>query len=116
MKKKGKPRKPSTLELRFVNLWKDVPIPYVREYTFHPRRAWRFDFAFPTRKVAIEIQGFGKGHNSYSGMKSDYEKHNEALKLGWIIIYLMGIDLKEKNRETTKQLILTILKSRKSIV
>lgn len=44
-------------------------------------------------KLAVEIQGFGPGHNSYDGMKSDYEKHNEAILMGWKMLYFMGVDL-----------------------
>ena len=29
----------------------------VREYIFHPKRKWRFDFYFPERKLAVEIEG-----------------------------------------------------------
>lgn len=34
----------------------------VHEHRFHPDRMWRFDFAWPDRKVAIEFQGgtFGR--------------------------------------------------------
>ena len=27
----------------------------VAEYRFHPGRDWRFDFAIPSRRVAIEV-------------------------------------------------------------
>lgn len=28
----------------------------VAEYRFHPSRDWRFDFAIPSRRVAIEVE------------------------------------------------------------
>lgn len=32
-----------------------------REFRFHPERRWRFDFAWPDVKVAVEIDGGGYG-------------------------------------------------------
>ena len=29
----------------------------VYEYKFHPTRRWRFDLAWPDKKVAVEVQG-----------------------------------------------------------
>ena len=53
-----------------------------REYLFHPTRQWRFDFAFPEEKIAVEIEGWGR-HQSFSGFEDDCEKYNSAAKLGW---------------------------------
>lgn len=53
------------------------------EYLFHPERGWRFDFAFPSQKLAIEVDG--RGH--FRGkMMTDYEKQNEAMRLGWRVL------------------------------
>lgn len=65
------------------------------QFKFHNDREWRFDFAFPDIYVAIEIQGFGPGHNSPQGIENDYNKHNEALRYGWIIIYLINKDIND---------------------
>ncbi len=73
----------------------------VQQYHFTPEKGWRLDFAFPDKQVAVEIQGYGVGHNSYDGMHGDYEKHNAALLLGWKILYFMSIDLEEKNLDKT---------------
>ena len=56
-----------------------------REYRFHPTRKWRFDFAFPSQKLAIEIEGFGR-HQTVSGYMADLEKYNEATRLGWRLL------------------------------
>jgi very-short-patch-repair endonuclease len=56
------------------------------EYRFHPARRWRFDAAFPARKVAIELDGgvFAAGrHTRGAGFIKDCEKINEAQVLGW---------------------------------
>lgn len=61
-----------------------------REYRFHPVRKWRFDFAWPTIKLALEIDGgtwAGKAsHASGSGIARDMEKINEAILLGWRVL------------------------------
>jgi len=48
--------------------------PVVKEYRFHPKRLWRFDFAVPELMIAVEIEGaiFSKqrlGHSSGTGIK-----------------------------------------------
>lgn len=76
---------------------------------FHPTRKWRFDFAFTNHKLAIEIQGYGKGHADYMSMANDYTKHNEAVRLGWSILYFMGHDIKDEAINKTIEYVLNIL-------
>ena len=70
---------------------KAIGFPFVREHRFHPTRMWRFDFANGSRKIAIEVQGGlwlkKGGHTSGKGVTRDIEKHNEAVRMGWIILY-----------------------------
>ena len=64
------------------------PVP---EYTFHPSRKWRFDFAFVLDKLAVEIDGgvWTQGrHTRGSGRIADMEKQSEAAILGWRILYV----------------------------
>ena len=65
-----------------------------REYRFHPTRRWRFDFAFPAEKVAVEIDGLvwsGKGrHQTVQGYIRDAEKLEAALQLGWRVYVVPG--------------------------
>ena len=59
------------------------------EYIFHPTRRWRFDFAFPNAKVAIEIEGgtWAAGrHSRGAGMEADMEKYNAATLMGWRVL------------------------------
>lgn len=79
------------------------------QHIFHKERLWRFDFAFVKEKVAIEVQGFGPGHNSRQGMQRDYEKHNAALNLGWKILYFTGLDLNRDKIDDTLSLIFQAL-------
>ena len=61
----------------------------VREYRFHPERKWRFDFAWPVAKVAVEVEGglWVQGrHNRAQGYERDLEKYNEAALLGWLVL------------------------------
>lgn len=100
----------SKLEAAFLKQWKKTgAVNVVLQYKFHSKRSWRFDFAWPEYKLAVEIQGFGPGHNTYSGMSKDYEKHNHAVIAGWKIIYLMGYQLTNKKIEHTVQYINAVL-------
>ncbi len=66
----------------------DAPQP-VREYRFHPERRWRFDFAWPSYRMAVEVDGGqwmarGGRHNR----DADREKLNAAACDGWRVIRL----------------------------
>ena len=67
------------------------PLP-IREYVFHPDRKWRFDFAWPHKKVALEVEGgiyggkktSGKSrHTTIGGFEKDCLKYAAAAQLGW---------------------------------
>ena len=64
--------------------------PPEREYRFHPTRRWRLDFAWPDRKIAVEVEGVvhdGKGrHQTAKGYAADCEKYNSALLDGWKVL------------------------------
>lgn len=67
----------------------------VREHRFHPERKWRFDFAWPDFKLAVEVEGitfYGKNkngsmklgrHQTAKGVNGDCEKYGAAMELGW---------------------------------
>ena len=68
--------------------------PVVKEFKFHPKRKWLFDFAVPELMIAIEIEGaiFAKarlGHSSGKGIKQDMEKYNMAQLMGWKVLRYM---------------------------
>lgn len=59
------------------------------EYRFHSIRRWRFDAAFPEKKVAVEVHGsvYQQGrHTRGKGFENDREKMNEAQLLGWKVL------------------------------
>jgi very-short-patch-repair endonuclease len=59
------------------------------EYRFHPVRKWRFDWAMPSKKVAVEFEGGVaiKGrHTRIIGYTKDCEKYNAAALLGWKVL------------------------------
>lgn len=65
-----------------------LPIPQ-REFRFDPVRKWRIDFAYPDKKLAIEIEGgiFTHGrHARVGGFLSDIEKYNALVKAGWRLL------------------------------
>ena len=68
-------------------LFRNIPAPEL-EFKFHPTRRWRFDYAWPDQKVAVEVEGgvwIGGRHTSGSGFVKDMEKYNFATAMGWKI-------------------------------
>lgn len=68
----------------------EIPgVDVIKEYAFHPARKWRFDYAIPSHKVAIEIDGavwtMGR-HNRPEGYINDMEKLNTAASMGWLVL------------------------------
>lgn len=61
----------------------------VREFRFVEDRRWRFDFAWPDRLLAVEVEGAvwtGGRHTRGSGYVKDMEKYNRAAVLGWTVL------------------------------
>lgn len=59
------------------------------EHRFHPKRRWRFDFAFPESRIAVEVEGgtwAGGRHTTGKGFQKDCEKYNAAVELGWRVL------------------------------
>lgn len=77
------------------------------EYRFHAERRWRFDYAWPKVKVALEVEGgvfgfadpktgqrrSGGAHSSITGIKRDMEKYSIAAVMGWCVIRILPTDL-----------------------
>jgi very-short-patch-repair endonuclease len=66
----------------------DLPEP-VAEYRFAEERRFRFDWAWPERRIAVEEDGgiWIRGrHNHPAGYLRDMEKLNLAAELGWRVL------------------------------
>ena len=78
--------------------------PPEKEFRFHNKRKWRLDYAYPSLKIGIEINGgawkkttyrnkrgelvtaIGGRHNIGNGYLRDIEKKNTLTILGWAIL------------------------------
>ena len=62
---------------------------WLPEYKFHTTRRWRFDYANPDIRLAVEIEGgvWTRGrHTRGKGYISDLEKYNAATLAGWKVL------------------------------
>ena len=105
----------SDLEEKFLYYWRilapDLPEPE-REYRFHAVRRFRWDFAWPAQKVAVEIQGgtwmrtkTGRsgGHAHPSRIEKDVEKYNLGQQEGWSVYLVTGKMLDRAPTSTIEQ-------------
>ena len=76
------------------------------EWKFHPVRRWRFDYAVPEIKLAVEYHGHagfvGKGgssgHSSIKGLTNDCEKMNQAIAQGWRVLAFTALHFRHDGR------------------
>jgi very-short-patch-repair endonuclease len=54
------------------------------QYPFDPTRKWTLDFAWPSQKLAVEVEG--ARHRTFKGQRDDSEKFNEAVRQGWRVL------------------------------
>lgn len=74
----------------------ELGVEVVREFRFHPTRRWRFDYAIPSEKVALEVEGgaFTQGrHTRGRGFINDMEKYNTAGTMGWQVFRVIPSEL-----------------------
>jgi very-short-patch-repair endonuclease len=73
-----------------------LPEPW-KQFKFHPRRKWRFDFCWPIENVAVEVDGgthSGGRHTRGAGHAADAEKRNEAQLMGWRVLVVTSATIK----------------------
>lgn len=88
----------------------------VKEYRFHEKRMWRFDYAFPVHMVAVEVDGAvwaGGRHNRAAGYIRDMEKLNTAASMGWLVLRFTTDD---RLCGETFQMIEKTIKTRKEVM
>ncbi len=86
----------SDLRQQFLEAWEDHGLDgsdITTEYRFHPARRWRFDVAFPSMRIAIELDGFGFGHQSKGQRRKDNQKANAAVLCGWTLLRYTSAEL-----------------------
>lgn len=74
----------------------DLRVECVKEYKFHPERRWRFDYAIPEHKIALEVEGgvwTAGRHTRPQGFLGDIEKYNMATLMGWRVFRTTPTDL-----------------------
>lgn len=93
----------------FAILWRAIDgEPYSTEYRFNEARRWRFDVAWPTHRVAVELEGgtWRNGrHTRPSGFQGDCEKYNRAVESGWHVLRYTSDDLRKRSVETLNQIV-----------
>jgi len=74
-----------------------LPTP-VRELAFAKPRRWRFDYAWPDRMLALEVDGAtwtGGRHSRGAGIEGDAEKACAAAVAGWRVLRVTGDMVKD---------------------
>lgn len=91
-------------EAGFMRVWRctsatdDVPPP-APQYQFDPARKWRFDFAWPMQKIAVELEGLtrqGGRHQRRDGYARDCEKYRAAALAGWLVLRYPAADMQTR--------------------
>lgn len=80
------------------------------EYHFFPLRKWRFDWAFPKSKIAVEVEGNAwavKGGGRHM-TDTDMEKYNRAASLGWRLFRFSPGMLRRDPKECIELVVMTI--------
>lgn len=90
----------SALEARFETwVLPLLPQPPQPQYRFHPTRRFRFDYAWVTERVAVEIDGGQwQAHGGRHNTDPDRDKLNQAAVLGWRVLRYSGAMLEDPAR------------------
>lgn len=78
-----------------------------REVMFHPTSRWRFDLAWPDKKVAVELHGgsWQQGrHQRGAGFTRDRQKMVAAIELGWRVLEFTDEDLRTRPVQVIEQI------------
>lgn len=111
-------RRPGDAAKKLLAAVRDLPLtvgavripPPESEHRFHATRKWRFDFAWPAHKVALEVQGgifTGGRHTRGAALLREHEKLNAAAIAGWRVLFCTPAQV--RNGEATKLIALAIV-------
>lgn len=102
-----------------VLCFSDLHVECVKEFKFHPTRRWRFDYAIPEHKIAVEVEGgvWTNGrHTRPQGFLGDIEKYNTATLMGWRVFRTTPTELvRTATLKMLKQAILGIYEPENSL-
>ena len=90
-------------------------VPFVAEHKFDKTRKFKFDFAIPSKMIALEYEGMvtnknihkgtGKsGHTTITGYTSNCEKYNLATIQGWRILRYTVLNYMDAGNDIRKLL------------
>lgn len=95
------------IELNLQYWANEKKLDLVSEFKFNENRKYRFDWAIPDLKLAIEFEGgiFQKksGHNTATHYTKDANKYNLAQSDGWKILRFTALNYKNLIIELNKQ-------------
>lgn len=75
---------------------------YCEEFQFDDVRKFRFDWAIPTLKIAIEYEGLmseKSGHTTIDGYSKDCQKYNLAIINGWKVLRYTAVNYKNLEKD-----------------
>lgn len=65
---------------------------------------YRFDFAWPDQRLAVEVQGLTRGrgaHQDFAGYRRDVDKHNQATLDGWALLAFTEREINDRSAADT---------------
>lgn len=83
------PKSIGKYKLHIISVLERSEFNFKSEFRFDKVRGFRFDWAIPEFKIALEYEGIfseTSGHTTLTGYKKDVVKYNLATKLGWRIL------------------------------
>jgi very-short-patch-repair endonuclease len=115
-------RQSTTIEAAFLRAWEmvfglnDRPMAQLRFAL--PDRQFRFDYAWPSRRVAVELEGGifmrnrNKGHASPKELLASIEKNNAAMMRGWRVLRYSTVDLRKRPVQVVEEVAELLRRSR----
>jgi very-short-patch-repair endonuclease len=81
----GTARPDSVLEPRMARLLRSYGFPPAAFQHEVPEARARVDFAYPERRLAIEVDGY-EVHGTARAMEADHDRHNRLVAAGWVVL------------------------------